>query len=229
MAATGFDGTTIPRVEKDGSGGHAPYVRMEGGTAATPPTGASATAVQGTAAAAAAAVGNPVQIGGLDGSSLMRALVVRIPADGDALAYGAVVNAIPRLLLGDGLLYTQRGNVEGTALVSAARVITTSSPDIILPNHKGIAAYLNVTVASGTGGLQTVVETKDPASGSYRQVNTTPTAITGTGLNVYSLYPGVGTANTIGINHILGGHARIKVIHGDGSSYTYSVGYVVFV
>jgi hypothetical protein len=38
------------------------------------PSGASAQQVQGTAAAAAASVGNPVQVGGVDGGGLMRAI-----------------------------------------------------------------------------------------------------------------------------------------------------------
>lgn len=50
----------------------------------TPPTGASSTQVQGTAASAAASVGNPVQIGAPDAGGTMRAdTTISSPADGN--------------------------------------------------------------------------------------------------------------------------------------------------
>lgn len=45
-----------------------------GSVTTTPPTGASATQVQGTAADSVAAIGNPVQIGGVDGSGNIQAV-----------------------------------------------------------------------------------------------------------------------------------------------------------
>lgn len=119
----------------------------------------------------------------------------------------------------------QRGNVEGTALASAARTATTHSPDITNPNGKGVIAYLNVTAASGTGGLTLRYAFRDPLSGVYANVNAAPTPVTAVGGFVYVLYPGA----TGGGTQVTGGPAprtfRISVFAADGSSYTYSVSY----
>lgn len=56
-------GTSSVRVTLDGIAS-----AILGAVATTPPTGASSTQVQGTAATGAAAAGNPVQVGGKDGS-----------------------------------------------------------------------------------------------------------------------------------------------------------------
>lgn len=61
------DNTNIStKYHDNGDGTYSQTEYANGGTAPTPPTGASATQVQGTAADAAAAVGNPVLIGGFD-------------------------------------------------------------------------------------------------------------------------------------------------------------------
>lgn len=124
----------------------------------------------------------------------------------------------------------ERNNVEGVALASAARTASTASPDITNHNARGIMVMLDVTAASGTGGLQVRVQAKDPVSGNYLGINSAPTAITAVGMRVYVLYPGANTTNT-GIAQVSGQLVprtfRIFVSHGDGSSYTYSVGYAL--
>jgi hypothetical protein len=120
----------------------------------------------------------------------------------------------------------QRGNIEGTALASAARTATVNSADITLFNERGIAFYLNVSVASGTGGLQLLIEAKDPVSGSYIALNSLPTAVTATGTKLYQVYPGGSGASITQLsNEGVSRTVRVRMVVGDASSYTYSVGY----
>lgn len=123
------------------------------------------------------------------------------------------------------------GNVDGTALASAARTAYVISADIINYNGRGILIFLNVTAASGTGGLQVRLMAKDPVSGTYFAMAATPTAVTATGKNAYVFYPGssAGAAGNVAqnVSIVMPRTIAIEVIHGDGTSYTYSVGYSI--
>lgn len=128
-----------------------------------------------------------------------------------------------------------RGNIEGTALASAARTAETDSADITVYNNVGIMVFLDITVASGTGGLQTVVQLKDPVSGNYVNGNVW-TAVTATGTRAHAHYPGAADAPaaaagriSLADEQIVTRTMRIRVSPGDGSSYTYSVGYCLVV
>ena len=119
-------------------------------------------------------------------------------------------------------------NAEGTLLASAARTSTTTSPNMTNKNAKGILVSLNVTVASGTGGLQVVIRGHDPVTGTVYWLNALPVAVVATGINVYEVCPAVNTAAS-GVKQRTSGELprtwSVSVIHGDSSSYTYSVGY----
>jgi len=125
--------------------------------------------------------------------------------------------------------HRQRGSLEGSLLASAARTTATPSPDQIAHNHRGILfVMLNVTVASGTGGLIVQIQGKDPVSGNYFKLHADPAAIIATGLKVYALGLGIGAAagDVLGaFNIALPRTWRVNVAVGDASSYTYSVGY----
>lgn len=119
-----------------------------------------------------------------------------------------------------------RANDALTLLAAAARTATTSSPDQTNFNWRGLQVVLNVTAASGTGGLIVTVQGKDPVSGNYYNLNANPAGVTATGTYVYEVYPGVGAAGggvTQRISGILPRTFRVTVTAGDGSSYTYSV------
>lgn len=124
-----------------------------------------------------------------------------------------------------------RGNTELTLLPPAARTVTTHSADFINYNGKGAQVILNITVASGTGGLQATLQGKDPISGTYYNLTALPTAVVATGIKVYELFPGASTAGagdiTVRTAGVLPRTFRINVTAGDTSSYTYSVGEVV--
>lgn len=120
-----------------------------------------------------------------------------------------------------------RNNNDLTLLASTARTTTTASADQTHYNGAGrVRVVLNVTAASGTGGLQVVLEGKDSISGNYYQLNATPTAVTAMGLTVYDINPGGGTAAN-GVTQVTQTFVprtwRARVLHGDGSSYSYSL------
>lgn len=133
-----------------------------------------------------------------------------------------------RLLLAR-LLDATATKTTGTALASAARTASTNSSNITTGGASSIVVYLAVTVASGTGGLTMRIRGIDPVSGSAVPLLTATTAITATGSTAYCIGVGVGAVSgaTVGV---IGGvplpdTIRIDVVHGDASSYTYSVGY----
>lgn len=177
--------------------------------------GATPVVVGGSVASEAADSGNPVKIGG-------------------------VYSATP-LALADG----QRGNVqldpygllrisgaaEGIALASAARTTTTSSADILTYGARAMIIFLNVTAASGTGGLTVGIQPKDPASGAYGfRINGVTAAKTTTGLFLMSY--GLANSNVssgLAAADIMGGpmpfRFRFQIVHADASNYTYSLAY----
>jgi len=92
---------------------------------------------------------------------------------------------------------------------------------------------LNVTAASGTGGLQLQVLAYDPGSATYYPLNALPTAVTATGLYVYEFNPGsvtptlpTGVTTWTCYSVVAPPQFEVKVTAGDSSSYTYSIGTV---
>lgn len=123
-----------------------------------------------------------------------------------------------------------RNNTEGTLLASAVRTASTASAIQTNYNAKGVLVVLNVTVASGTGGLQIIIRHKDSVSGVSYGINTTPAAINTTGTYRYLLYPGATSSNcTQNTPAPLPRTWDVLTQHADGSSYTYSVGYALIV
>lgn len=120
------------------------------------------------------------------------------------------------------------GTEEGTALDVLARTATTDSADLTNTGRRNLILFLRVTAASGTGGLQVQAQAKDPLSGGYAAINSVPSAVIATGTYLYMFGPGCTNLNN-GAAQISSGLIprtwRVHVIHGDASSYTYSVGY----
>lgn len=117
------------------------------------------------------------------------------------------------------------GNLEGTLLASAAR--TTGPTTAIQKNYnaKGVIIYLNITAASGTGGLRVFIQMIDPVSGSVTNINAAPTAIIATGLYTYAIYPSMSSGATQATSGVLPRSWNVWIQELDASSYTYSLGY----
>jgi hypothetical protein len=148
-------------------------------------------------------------------------------SDGVLAAYGLVTYTYPYLYNGS-TFDRARNNLSGTSLASASRTSTANSGIFTNYNHRGIVLILNVTTASGTGGLQVQIQTYDFIGAVYKAINTAPTAVTTTGQYVYMLYPGVDSTNSNNaqnVSQVLPQQFRVSVTHGDSSSYTYSVSY----
>jgi hypothetical protein len=121
-----------------------------------------------------------------------------------------------------------RNNMQGTIFVSAVRAANALSSTQTNYNAKGVTIFLDVTVASGTGGLTVYILGVDPVSGKMCYLTSAPTAVTTTGKKTYELYPGIsGTGLDVAqrTSAALPRNWVIQIVAGDGSSYTYSVGY----
>lgn len=113
---------------------------------------------------------------------------------------------------------------------SATRTSNYASPALEAPHEPGILVVLDVTAASGTGGLSLRINAREPDSHAGTTtpwtvaLNTAPTPVTTTGGFTYTLYPwkAAGPAST---NFYLPRTFSITVEHGDSSPYTYSIGY----
>lgn len=170
---------------------------------------------------------------GPDGS----AVDVLVPADSMVAASAGIVPVAPELF-NETTHDRQRGNTEGTLLASAARTATVSAANAPVANFnaRGVIVWLNITITSGTGGLQANLFGRDPVTAQLAFLNATPAAITATGIYGYELYPGSTAAGSAGSNLIQQRTSAVlprtwgaRVTHGDASSYTYSLGYSLIV
>src|SRR5690348_5179073 len=105
MAVNETRTTHVQKVQLEDAGGDELVINSDGSinTTPTPPTGTSATQIQGTATDGAAAVGKPVQIGGVDGSANAQSLLVDTsgrPQVVGAAAVGAAIAGNPLLMGG---------------------------------------------------------------------------------------------------------------------------------
>lgn len=165
-------------------------------------------------------------------NSVFRRLVA---ASRDAESAHHVFGAVPMLYNGSST-DRARGNLEGTLLASAARTGDATSADQTSYNARGVIVWLNISVASGTGGLVMRIRGKDPVSGNYYNLHAFPPAKIAATRHAYMLYPGASATGAVSdgyvelyIPAVLPRTWGIYVAHGDGSSYTYSVGYSLIV
>lgn len=108
---------------------------------------------------------------------------------------------------------------------SGAQTASQSSPTFQNTAYKGAILYLDITAASGTGGLTPELLAVDPVSGASEIISTIGTAKTATGLFVYAIYPATGMATSDGgvLDYPLPANFIIKISAGDSTSYTYSL------
>lgn len=180
--------------------------------------------------------GTPIDVAMIDiGGGLYAA---RMVASGTFVASGTVgidqttpgvTNAVSPQQYNGAAYESMRGNESGTLLASAARTSAPTPAVLTNRNKSSLWVFLNVTVASGAGGLSVQVRAVDPVSGALKQLNAAPTAVTATGLTTYFFKSGTISAAgvTQGTNVDVPRDLNINVAHGDGSSYTYSLGYAL--
>lgn len=111
-------------------------------------------------------------------------------------------------------------------LASAARTATTSSPALRNRYHRGIHLVLDVTAASGTGGLTLKVQQVDRDTGKTVDLLVDGSAITATGTYGFQMALSEGAAGNgirAAASRALPTDWQVTVTHGDTSSYTYSL------
>ena len=138
---------------------------------------------------------------------------------------GAAVNPVVGGFLDSaGNVQAESGKKEFTAIASGT--FTTAQDSAVFTDdlNRGVYIFLNVTAASGTGGLTVILQAKDPISGLYANVYQAAAAVTATGLKLYLVYPGASSAGTETKGGALPRTWKIHINVGDASSYTYSVG-----
>lgn len=124
-----------------------------------------------------------------------------------------------------------RNNTQGTLLASAARTATTQTTTQTNYNAKGVLITINVSVASGTGGLTPYLQLVDPVTGAYIAATTgIASPLTATGTYFFEFYPGIqtsglGSAFKQSISLALPRTWQLQIYHSDATSYSYSVGY----
>ena len=115
-------------------------------------------------------------------------------------------------------------NEDLIVLPSASRTATTVSGLIDNPFAKGVFIFLNITVASGTGGLTVSLQAVDPASGVAMTLTSLPDSpIVAIGAYVLVFYPGASEGSDSGTGPV-SRTLKFQVNHQDDSVYTYSLG-----
>ena len=124
----------------------------------------------------------------------------------------------------------ERGNVNVTALASAARTASTNSADLVNYNGRGIHVYLDVTVNPGAAEtLQLLIQAKDALSGGYYNLLSDGAQAYGgvAGSRQAIVYNGVAAASA-DVDAVAGFPVprtyRVRIVHSAAGSWTYSVG-----
>ena len=107
------------------------------------------------------------------------------------------------------------------------KTATWTSPTYRAETEAGILVVLDVTAASGTGGLTLRINAHDQASSQAVPLNAAPTAVTTTGTTSYSLYPFSAVAGNVtqATSFYLPRMCSITDTPAATASYTYSIGY----
>lgn len=175
----------------------------------------------------AAGTGVPAAgIMGIDGSSNMRIPVAT--SLGDAIGTGNIflyTGAMGSLFNGTAW-DRQRNNVSSTLLASAARTVQTDTATQTNFDARGLTIWFNITVASGTGGVQLQFKEVDPVSGTSFTM-WQGAVFTTTGLRVYKMYPAiVNTGSSATAISALQTQRTwfVRIAVGDATSNTYSLG-----
>ena len=116
--------------------------------------------------------------------------------------------------------------VQRSLLVSAARTASTACLLQADAVQQFVRLYLNVTAASGTGGLQPQIRGYDKISGAAVAISTGGVAVIATGLYVYEFVQSANVAAGAvkeSLSRFLPVQWDVQVVHGDASSYTYSL------
>lgn len=124
---------------------------------------------------------------------------------------------------GDGTYSFQEHNATATLYASAARTAAPTLVDQTNEGAKGVHVVIDVTAVTADPSVVFTIEGKDPASGKYYTILASA-AIVGTGTTVLRVFPGATAAANLTANDVIPKTWRVKCVHADTDSITYSVG-----
>ncbi len=153
------------------------------------------------------------------------------PNKGRATGADGSANTDPRLLVEAALVATNgttndrwRNNTVSTPLASALRTASTSTPVQVNYNATGAVVILEVTAASGTGGL--TIRLNEGETGQLKAIGASAPAQITANVFIAVWYPAA-TATGGSVIHAVGLPVTrdfvVTIEHGDASNYTYSV------
>lgn len=108
-------------------------------------------------------------------------------------------------------------------LASAARIATTASEQRVNYNFRGVHVIISVSAITDTPVLTPIIEGYDVASGAYYTL-LTGSDITATGTTVLKIHPSISPIVNISARDGLPEKWRVRIVHDDTDSATYSVG-----
>lgn len=115
------------------------------------------------------------------------------------------------------------------ALPLAARTVFTSTATLSADGFKGLHWWLDVTVASGTGGVKVQIATVDPVFGNVIGGYQFGAFQTTVGLTTGFIYPGAESAQgnlfVASLGLVVPPRFRLSINVGDATSYTYRLSY----
>lgn len=113
----------------------------------------------------------------------------------------------------------------GTAIAyrSAARTASPTPVELPTESARGAAVVVDVTAINLTPSVTFHIETQDPASGKWIALLSSA-AIAAVGTTRLVVYPGIAPAANAKADDVLGARVRIRPVHADADSITYSVG-----
>lgn len=127
--------------------------------------------------------------------------------------------------LGLSEVFNRQYEYEGTALASAARTASVNSATFETPwGVRGVRVYINATASAATPSVVFTIADLDPVSGTSNAILASA-AITGAGLTVLTVYPGMTVAANLVASVALPKRWRVQAVAGDSDSLTYSVGF----
>jgi len=119
-----------------------------------------------------------------------------------------------------------RPNTKLSVLASAERTASADSGDLTNQNARGLHLQVNVTSITATPSVVVKIQGKDEESGAYYDLLETDaiTDVTGTGIYIFKVYPGLTPIANAVANDILPRTFKVTTTHGDTDGMTYSIG-----
>lgn len=117
-------------------------------------------------------------------------------------------------------------NVDGTAIASGAYTATQNSADLYNADGRGVVVTLDVTAIVSAPSITLSIQGKDPASGKYYDL-LSGAAVATVSTNRYRVHPAITETANVDASDLVPFTWRVRVVHGNANSITYSIGYTV--